>query len=71
MARRKQAPKQGIAVALRVPKELVEAIDAEVGRLRVERLGSNIYRADVIREILCRVLLAEGVTLDELKENQS
>ena len=41
-------------LALRIPHELLAAIDAEVERLRGERPGARIQRSDVVREILLR-----------------
>lgn len=52
-----QKPKAGVAIALRVPEELADAIDREAQRLESERPGSVIHRSDVVREILHRVLL--------------
>lgn len=53
----KQSHKEA-QLALRVPEELMEAIDAEVERLRDERPGSRINRSDAVREILYQVLLS-------------
>lgn len=53
-----QKPKAGVAIALRVPEELAEAIDREVERLQEERPGSLPHRSDVVREILHRALLS-------------
>jgi hypothetical protein len=55
----KQAPKSGVAIALRVPEELAEAIDREIERLSKERPGAMIHRSDVVREILHRALMNE------------
>jgi len=52
-----QKPKAGVAIALRVPEELANAIDREAARLSAERPGSMIHRSDVVREILHRALL--------------
>lgn len=55
-----QKPKSGVAIALRVPEELADAIDAEIERLTKERPGALIHRSDVVREILHRALLSSG-----------
>lgn len=55
-----QAPKAGVAITLRVPEELAEAIDREVVRLQTERPGAVVHRSDVVREILHRALLTKA-----------
>lgn len=50
-------PKAGVAIALRVPEDLADAIDREVARLEVERPGAVVHRSDVVREILHRALM--------------
>src|SRR5688572_17360229 len=47
-------------LAIRVPAELIDAIDEEVERLRLERPGSKVQRSDAVREILYLVLIAEA-----------
>ena len=39
-----------------VPQELVEAIDSEIRRMREERKGVKISRADFIREVLYKAV---------------
>ncbi|MDB4971144.1 MAG: hypothetical protein JWN44_6833 [Myxococcales bacterium] len=41
-------------LALRVPAELIAAIDAEVERVKSERPGARVQRSDVVREALMR-----------------
>ena len=50
-------PKAGVAIALRVPEDLAEAIDREAERLQRERPGAVVHRSDVVREILHRALM--------------
>lgn len=47
-------------LAIRVPGELLDAIDEEVERLRLERPGSKVQRSDAVREILYQVLIADA-----------
>ncbi|MCU1280725.1 MAG: hypothetical protein JWM53_4271 [bacterium] len=55
---RSKAASREVQLALRVPEELMDAIDAEVDRLRAERPGGRINRSDAVREILHQVLLS-------------
>lgn len=41
-------------LALRIPADLLAAIDAEVERVRAERPGARVQRSDVVREALMR-----------------
>src|SRR3954462_7196901 len=41
-------------LALRVPGDLLAAIDAEVERVKLERPGARVQRSDVVREALIR-----------------
>jgi hypothetical protein len=41
-------------LALRIPVELLQAIDAEVERVKRERPGARVQRSDVVREALMR-----------------
>ena len=41
-------------LALRIPGELLAAIDAEVERVKSERPGARVQRSDVVREALMR-----------------
>jgi hypothetical protein len=41
-------------LALRVPAELLEAIDAEVERVKRARPGARVQRSDIVREALMR-----------------
>jgi len=43
-------------IALRVDDDLMNAIDAELERLRKERPGATIHRSDVVRELCWRAL---------------
>ncbi len=47
-----------VQLALRVPRQLIAAIDAEVERLRQERPGARVNRSDAVREILFQALLS-------------
>jgi hypothetical protein len=46
-------------LAVRIPAELLRAIDDEVERLRLERPGAKVQRSEAVREILYQVLLAD------------
>ncbi len=48
-----------VQLGLRVPRALIDAIDAEVARLRGERPGARINRSDAVREILYQVLISD------------
>jgi hypothetical protein len=41
-------------LAIRIPSELLAAIDAEVERVKAERPGARVQRSDVVREVLMR-----------------
>lgn len=41
-------------LALRIPSELLTAIDAEVDRVKRERPGARVQRSDIVREALMR-----------------
>ncbi|HXU74132.1 MAG TPA: hypothetical protein VN947_32780 [Polyangia bacterium] len=41
-------------LALRIPGELLAAIDAEVDRVKQERPGARVQRSDIVREALMR-----------------
>jgi Arc/MetJ-type ribon-helix-helix transcriptional regulator len=41
-------------LALRIPSDLLAAIDAEVERVKLERPGARVQRSDVVREALIR-----------------
>jgi Arc/MetJ-type ribon-helix-helix transcriptional regulator len=41
-------------LALRIPSDLLAAIDAEVERVKLERPGARVQRSDVVREALMR-----------------
>jgi Arc/MetJ-type ribon-helix-helix transcriptional regulator len=41
-------------LALRIPSELLAAIDEEVERVKQERPGARVQRSDVVREALMR-----------------
>jgi hypothetical protein len=45
-------------VAVRVNTDMLDAIDAEVHRLRRIRPGAHIQRSDALRELLHRALFA-------------
>jgi hypothetical protein len=46
-----------VQLAFRVPAELLEAIDAEVEKLRGKQPGMKINRSDVVRQILYKALV--------------
>ena len=43
-------------IGVRLPAWLLEAIDEEAERLRLERPGADVNRSDVVRELLARAL---------------
>lgn len=45
-----------VQFSFRIPKELDEAINAEVERLKRERPGAVVHRSDAVREALWRAL---------------
>jgi hypothetical protein len=45
-------------IAVRLPRSLLEALDAEVYRLRRLRPGARVGRSDAIREVLHGALIA-------------
>lgn len=47
-------------LAVRVPVELIQALDDEVERLRLERPGAKVQRSDAVREILYQALIADA-----------
>jgi hypothetical protein len=49
---------RGTPVQVRMGDELLAAVDREVQRVQGERPGSIVTRADVVREIVGRALLA-------------
>ena len=55
-ARNEPSPKAVHQIALRVDDELMEAIDAELERLRKDRPGATIHKSDVVRELCWRAL---------------
>jgi Arc/MetJ-type ribon-helix-helix transcriptional regulator len=50
-------------LALRIPSELLSAIDAEVERVKVERPGARVQRSDVVREALMRAFFSHPQTM--------
>jgi hypothetical protein len=58
-------------LAIRVPAELLAAVDAEVERLRAERPGSKVQRSDAVREILYQVLIADASYAQESARRRS
>lgn len=54
---RKQEPKNGLQLALRINATLARALDAEVARRQAERVGSVVHRAEVVRDALAMALL--------------
>src|SRR5262245_56369220 len=56
---RPEARNKGHQLAIRIPRELLRAIDEEVERLRGERPGATVQRSDAVREILYQVLIAD------------
>lgn len=53
-----------LQVAMRLPTEMVAAIDAIAARLQVERHGTVVTRSDVIREYLHRALAVQEPASD-------
>jgi Arc/MetJ-type ribon-helix-helix transcriptional regulator len=49
-------------LALRIPVELLAAIDAEVERVKNERPGARVQRSDVVREALMRAFFRHPQT---------
>ena len=45
-------------LALRIPSELLNAIDAEVERVKAQRPGARVQRSDVVREALMRAFFS-------------
>ena len=61
-----------VQLALRVPEELMDAIDREVERLRAERPGGRVNRSDAVREILFQALLSKPeVALEAARRRQA
>lgn len=52
----KSRPEVGARLNLRIDEVLGRALDAEVARHRVGRVGATVHRAEVVREILWRAL---------------
>jgi Arc/MetJ-type ribon-helix-helix transcriptional regulator len=50
-------------LALRIPSELLAAIDAEVERVKLERPGARVQRSDVVREALMRAFFKHPATM--------
>jgi hypothetical protein len=50
-------------LALRIPSELLTAIDAEVERVKSERPGARVQRSDVVREALMRAFFRHPETM--------
>ena len=50
-------------LALRIPGELLAAIDAEVERVKAERPGARVQRSDVVREALMRAFFRHPQTM--------
>lgn len=53
----REYPPAGTAIALRVPDDLLAAIEAERERLQKERPGRVVTRAEVVREATARQLM--------------
>lgn len=47
-------------LAIRVPQELLDLLDAEAARLQAERPGFTVSRSDAVRETLFRALRPRG-----------
>jgi len=60
-------------LALRIPGELLAAIDAEVERVKSERPGARVQRSDVVREALMRAFFRHPQTMSGIikRENGS
>jgi hypothetical protein len=58
-------------LALRIPSELLEAIDAEVERVKAARPGARVQRSDVVREALMRAFFEYPEEASVPKRDQS
>ncbi|HEY2745528.1 MAG TPA: hypothetical protein VGL86_12920 [Polyangia bacterium] len=56
-------------LALRIPSELLNAIDAEVERVKAERPGARVQRSDVVREALMRAFFSHPQTSGIIKRD--
>lgn len=60
MIKKPKTPR-GTSISFRVEDDLLAAIDAEVARVQAKRLGSNVSRADVLRELAARAYMPKHV----------
>jgi len=58
-------------LALRIPVELLTAIDAEVERVKTERPGARVQRSDVVREALMRAFFRHPETMSGIVKRES
>jgi hypothetical protein len=58
-------------LALRIPSELLTAIDAEVERVKAERPGARVQRSDVVREALMRAFFRHPETMSGIVKRES
>jgi hypothetical protein len=58
-------------LALRIPGELLAAIDAEVERVKTERPGARVQRSDVVREALMRAFFRHPQTMSGIVKREN
>lgn len=58
-------------LALRIPSELLAAIDAEVERVKAERPGARVQRSDVVREALMRAFFRHPQTMSGIVKREN
>jgi hypothetical protein len=58
-------------LALRIPGELLAAIDAEVDRVKLERPGARVQRSDVVREALMRAFFRHPQTMSGIVKREN
>lgn len=58
-------------LALRIPSELLSAIDAEVDRVKAERPGARVQRSDVVREALMRAFFSHPQSMSGIVKRDS
>lgn len=58
---------KSLQLHLRVSGELKAALERELERLQVDRPGSVVHVADVVREVLWRSLCAPSASLQQVK----
>ncbi|HEY1584855.1 MAG TPA: hypothetical protein VGH63_04150 [Polyangia bacterium] len=58
-------------LALRIPGDLLAAIDAEVERVKTERPGARVQRSDVVREALMRAFFRHPQTMSGIVKREN